>query len=349
MNSNRLVLLICLTTALVSSASAANRKVPQQYPTIQAGVNAANPGDTVVVSAGIYVEDVTLNSAPFVNVRGKGKVFIHPSSGNGFTVEYGTSNEIENLRIVGGYFLIDDSSDVTVRKCRASGGAYGFRVRDSTAVRLEKNRTKNTASAAFSTSNSNDCKFVGNRSIQDPGVSGWTISGAGMTIRDNRIEGGQFGLYTSCNTALVADNRVEDVTAYGIYVYGHYGTFADNVIRDCENGIRTYTATYTNLFRNKIVGASQYGIDEIDSWGTYALDNDIRKAMSVGIHTSGDECTYRNNDIRKGGSFGFYVLGDLCYFRDNYARAQTGGLDLYESSQADNNTYIDNDVVTTNI
>ena len=39
--------------------------VPEDYPTIQDGVNAAGPGDLVSVAPGTYIENVSFISTPF--------------------------------------------------------------------------------------------------------------------------------------------------------------------------------------------------------------------------------------------------------------------------------------------
>src|SRR5207237_8019488 len=66
------IYLSCLLSLCASSTPAATLLVPQQYPTIQGAVNAANPGDIVKVSAGTYFEQVILKDQ--VDVRGDGAV-----------------------------------------------------------------------------------------------------------------------------------------------------------------------------------------------------------------------------------------------------------------------------------
>ena len=54
MNLRRLLPLLCAALLLPAAARAATLNVPAQYPTIQAGVNAAVNGDTVLVADGTY-------------------------------------------------------------------------------------------------------------------------------------------------------------------------------------------------------------------------------------------------------------------------------------------------------
>lgn len=59
-----LCLVVSLTfwmTVLPAAADASKLVVPKDYPTIQAAVNAAAPGDTVFVLAGTYTEQVTID------------------------------------------------------------------------------------------------------------------------------------------------------------------------------------------------------------------------------------------------------------------------------------------------
>ena len=51
---------ISISFLIVSILSAATINVPDDYATIQAGINASNNGDTILVSQGNYVENLIL-------------------------------------------------------------------------------------------------------------------------------------------------------------------------------------------------------------------------------------------------------------------------------------------------
>src|SRR5260221_8003822 len=53
----------------VESATGVTRRVPQDYPTIQNGVDAANPGDLVLIDKGKYAEAVFVTT-PSITLRG---------------------------------------------------------------------------------------------------------------------------------------------------------------------------------------------------------------------------------------------------------------------------------------
>ena len=64
------VLTLVTMLFLVTSLSAEQQRVPQDYKTIQAGINAASQGETVLVSAGTYRERIQLKEGVIVRSEG---------------------------------------------------------------------------------------------------------------------------------------------------------------------------------------------------------------------------------------------------------------------------------------
>jgi len=98
--------------------------IPIDYPTIQAGIDAANPGDTVMVAAGIYNENITLKSG--VKLQGSGTDFTTIDGGsNGSVVKMSGISDvtISGFTITNGlgdgqdYYYADNGGGIAVYEC----------------------------------------------------------------------------------------------------------------------------------------------------------------------------------------------------------------------------------------
>jgi len=76
MSTFKLYLCVLGLLVVTVSAPAATLSVPGQYASIQAAIDAANPGDTVEVKAGEYTEALVMKSGVSLVGEGRDKVFV---------------------------------------------------------------------------------------------------------------------------------------------------------------------------------------------------------------------------------------------------------------------------------
>ena len=145
MNLRSLLPLLCAALLLPAAARAATLFVPSQYPTIQAGVNAAVSGDTVLVADGTYRgpgnrdvdfngKNITVTSqhgaastiidcGGFASTDGSGNhrgFYIHrgetAATISGLTVRNGSESTVSGSSLTGGGICVQ-SSNVVIQNC----------------------------------------------------------------------------------------------------------------------------------------------------------------------------------------------------------------------------------------
>jgi parallel beta-helix repeat protein len=191
------VLTVCLGCAFALSlraeaAGAAVIRVPQDQPTIQAGIDAAAPGDTVLVSAGTYVE----------NIDFKGKtITVKSASGKKTTIIDGNhAGPVVRMNVSSGKPML---SGFTIRNGANEGGVV---TSGGTAVIQKNTITGNTTcgegggvSAAFSSAIIQKNVISNNRQqgcSGGPGGGGIIVRGAGtVQILNNTISGNAHGSF----------------------------------------------------------------------------------------------------------------------------------------------------------
>src|SRR5580658_9143730 len=108
------VLCVWILAALYT-ASASTINVPAQQPTIQAGINAAVNGDTVLVAPGTYFENINFNGkAITVTSSGGPAATIIDGSRNLSPVTTFSPNETSNA-VISGFTLQNGSEGVYVQ------------------------------------------------------------------------------------------------------------------------------------------------------------------------------------------------------------------------------------------
>ena len=150
----------------VEQATGVTRRVPEDYATIQAGVDAAAPGDMVLIGEGTYKEEVIVTT-PSVTIRGvdRNKVILHGENtrANGITV-YANGVVLENLtarnHTHNGFFLTGVTGYRTSYVTAINNGDYGIYAFDSYNGILNHSLGSGSPDAGFYVGGCYPCKTI---------------------------------------------------------------------------------------------------------------------------------------------------------------------------------------------
>ena len=115
------LLLLCLVFLSISATMQLNVKaspdirVPEDYPTIQAAINQANPGDTIQVSPGTYQETLFINKTLTLIGEDKNNTILE-GSGCGSTVIQANLTTVN----ISGFTIKGGSNGIWLEKCSGS-------------------------------------------------------------------------------------------------------------------------------------------------------------------------------------------------------------------------------------
>ena len=255
----------CLLTAAACAQKTIN--VPSDQPTIQAGVNAANAGDTVLVQPGTYQENVVINKAITLTSSA--------CAGNNAPANCNTQTTIDGS-LGGGTGGDITVSNVLSLKTTISGlsliNANSSRIGDAAGVELD-NAGATITNNIFSTDNATVLLNTGAIDFTNNQVV--TAASNGTTCRSEN------GLYLTGTNTMVLDN---------------YGSVAATVITGnsilgggkCIGGIGINDQLGSDIYigDNTISGQSQAIIVQSSSAHTYIYNNLITGNSSGGVTLS---------------------------------------------------------------
>jgi nitrous oxidase accessory protein len=263
--------IVFLIFALSITAQAETHVVaPTQ--SIQAAINAAQPGDTIQVQAGTYNENLTLNKSltliglnkPVVRGTGKGSTIIVTADNctmQSFIIEHcGSDLQQEDS----GLLLKSNRNRIADNELRDI--LYGIYLLKSEGNTIERNTIRGRAELE-----------MGDRGA---GLHLW--NSANNTLTDNTITEARDGLYIQNSPGnLVARNRVTQ-TRYGLhYMSSDDNKFADNIFSDNIAGAAIMYSKRIELRRNAFInnrGFSSFGIlfqdcDECITENNFIINN----------------------------------------------------------------------------
>jgi hypothetical protein len=304
----RAIFVTLVSTCVLFSLPAMGKviHVPADQPTIQAGITAAATGDTVLVSAGTYYENINFSGKAITvtSASGPAATIIDGSKGGySYTVTFSTSEKLTS--IIGG-FTIQNGYEGNVYINGASPTITGNVIASTT-----------PSSAAVSLFSGGGL-IQGNLMTSTNGGINATVDN-GMQIVGNLIvgvNGTAVNLYGSEGTEVVQQNSILANASNGIYYYPFSGkaTFSQNVVvGNKSTGMVWAAATgpivaVSNTISNNQSeccgsGASELIADPINS--DITLQNNLIVATgtsaAMDCTNSGAAAAFTNNDVYSAG------------------------------------------------
>jgi parallel beta-helix repeat protein len=364
-----------LLAALALPARAGTLHVPKDQPTIQAAVDAAADGDTIVISAGTYAEAVSITGKSGLILQAAGKAVIDAiGSSPGLALDQCNDVNVIGVRFIDGSgdaVTITDCDFVTLTSCRMDGffgdGIHGD---GSSHVHVDHCMLSNISGTAiglpskFSEGNCDGlavthCKILG----LPPGSLSMRLYGDGAQVEGNHFTGNPssifFGRNTTTGGTLQGNHMTTAVTEIaedGAQVLDN--VFVESTLIVISHGVRVENntckssgdamfldidASFSFLIGNHITTPAN-GIDVEDSTGVQIVGNTIHGQQAAGVELLNcASLSVRNNKVFKAGTAGVLLTNTATTtVQDNALKAC--GIGVQVAADSTDSTVIGNHV-----
>ncbi len=302
-------------------------RVPGDHPSIQAAVDAAADGDTILVSAGTYAEQVIIRERTGLILKAKGAAVIDGgASGTPLTIRSSTDVTVTGFTLeaqLGAALLSQLNQDLTLSRLTIPSHA-GPGILDllSRGLAVESSSVASTGGDCIQLYRSQD-SVVSRNELGGCGGAAVEVSiGDRNDISRNAIHGTHeeaIGLRVSSSQNSITGNTIEDVV---------------------ENGILIDVDSSRNVVgENELSGVGESGI-VLDGDSNLVTRNRVSAPREHGIviESTGSGNRLERNRVEGAGHDGFAVEGSANSLIRNRATG-SGGFDLSDGSPPGANSY----------
>jgi Right handed beta helix region len=253
------------------SQESATLHVPDDYPTVQKAVDAAEPGDLVLISPGTYQESVSVKTDN-LTIRGLDRNEVILDGGftmdNGFRVAGADGVAIENMTArnytKNGFFWTDATGYRGSYLTAYRNGDYGVYAYNSTKGQLENSYASGSPDAGFYIGQCYPCDATINGVISEYNGLGYsgTNSGGGLTIVNSTFRHNRAGIVPNSGSyELCYPGRETTIVGNLVYSNNQADTPAiDVALLAMGNGILPAGGTGNVIERNLVYDHDRTGI-----------------------------------------------------------------------------------------
>jgi len=269
--------------------------IPDAYPTIQAGVSAANPGDIVYVRKGVYIENVSISKSLTLQGEDRQKTVIN-GGGSGSVIHITASDVlVDGFTVTNGELGVEITSGLPI---------HHITLKDLVVTSNTRNGIESHKSGGFHLIE--DCIISENR---DYGLNVHQFSRS--VIRNCEVFGNNTGLRPAWGWhILVEGNKLFQNRGSGIYLDScYYSTLEGNLVYENEgSGIHITYISSRNTIKENIVFGNRDGISVRLAWGGFGENriyhNDLfRNQRHVAASKDSANFQYWDNGRLLGGNY----------------------------------------------
>jgi len=276
-----LAFVFLVLTAFASVSAAKTIYVPDDYLTIQSAVNAASPGDTIIVRDGLYKEHVIVNKQLTIkSERGYANCVVNGEGSDVFAL-YADGIRIEGFTITRGRhgIFINSNNNSISNNNISSNNEDGIYIPSSNNNIISNNIISNNDDGIYLWYSNNNC--ISDNIISNNNNGTYIYHSNNNSISNNNILNNyqyRYGIYAGIyleysDRTSISNNNISD-NGYGIFLRcSNKTTILNNNIISNNLGISLWCSNKTSISYNSISN-NNYGIGIGLWWGILGYSNE---------------------------------------------------------------------------